>query len=45
MSTALARTAAEEALGFQLPNRRMEDWRLIRTGSRGGDCPSAGAAR
>ncbi len=27
MSTALARTAAEEALGFQLPNRRMEDWR------------------
>jgi Fe-S cluster assembly protein SufD len=27
MSTAIARTAAEEALGFQLPNRRMEDWR------------------
>lgn len=27
MSTALARTAAEEALGFQLPHRRMEDWR------------------
>jgi Fe-S cluster assembly protein SufD len=27
MSLALARTAAEEALGFQLPNRRMEDWR------------------
>ena len=27
MSTAIARTAAEEALGFQLPNRRMEEWR------------------
>jgi Fe-S cluster assembly protein SufD len=27
MSTALARTAAEEALGFQLPHRRMEEWR------------------
>ncbi len=27
MSTAIAKTAAEEALGFQLPNRRMEDWR------------------
>ncbi|MFN4142032.1 Fe-S cluster assembly protein SufD [Aestuariivirga sp.] len=27
MTTALARTAAEEALGFQLPHRRMEDWR------------------
>ncbi|MEI7599655.1 MAG: Fe-S cluster assembly protein SufD [Aestuariivirga sp.] len=27
MSTVIARTAAEEALGFQLPNRRMEDWR------------------
>jgi Fe-S cluster assembly protein SufD len=27
MSMALARTAAEEALGFQLPHRRMEEWR------------------
>jgi Fe-S cluster assembly protein SufD len=27
MSTSLARTAAEEALGVALPNRRMEDWR------------------
>ncbi len=27
MSTAVARTAAEEALGFQLPHRRMEEWR------------------
>lgn len=27
MSLGLARTAAEEALGFQLPHRRMEDWR------------------
>lgn len=27
MSVALARTAAEEALGFQLPHRRMEEWR------------------
>ncbi len=27
MSTAIAKTAAEEALGFQLPHRRMEDWR------------------
>ena len=27
MSTAIARTAAEEALGFQLPHRRMEEWR------------------
>lgn len=27
MTTALARTAAEEALGFQLPHRRMEEWR------------------
>jgi Fe-S cluster assembly protein SufD len=27
MSVGLARTAAEEALGFQLPHRRMEDWR------------------
>lgn len=27
MSAAIARTAAEEALGFELPNRRMEDWR------------------
>jgi len=27
MTTALAKTAAEEALGFQLPHRRMEEWR------------------
>lgn len=27
MTTAIARTAAEEAYGFPLPNRRMEDWR------------------
>ena len=27
MSTVLARTAAEEALDFTLPHRRMEDWR------------------
>jgi len=27
MSTAVARTVAEEALGFQLPHRRMEEWR------------------
>ncbi len=27
MSTALARTTAEEALDFSLPHRRMEDWR------------------
>ena len=27
MTTALAKTVAEEALGFQLPHRRMEDWR------------------
>ena len=27
MSTAVQKTAAEEALGFQLPHRRMEDWR------------------
>jgi Fe-S cluster assembly protein SufD len=27
MSNALARTVAEEALGLQLPHRRMEDWR------------------
>jgi len=27
MSTAIAKTAAEEALGFQLPHRRMEEWR------------------
>jgi Fe-S cluster assembly protein SufD len=27
MNVALPRTVAEEALGFQLPNRRMEDWR------------------
>ena len=27
MSTALAKTAAEEALDFQLPHRRMEDWK------------------
>lgn len=27
MSAAVPKTLAEEALGFQLPNRRMEDWR------------------
>lgn len=27
MSTAVQKTSAEEALGFQLPHRRMEDWR------------------
>ena len=27
MNIALTRTAAEEALGFNLPHRRMEDWR------------------
>lgn len=27
MTTALARTAAEAALGFSLPHRRMEEWR------------------
>lgn len=27
MTIALARTVAEEALGFQLPHRRMEEWR------------------
>ena len=27
MSTTLARTSAEEALGISLPHRRMEDWR------------------
>ncbi len=27
MSTAVAKTVAEEALGFQLPHRRMEEWR------------------
>ncbi|MCA3561264.1 MAG: Fe-S cluster assembly protein SufD [Aestuariivirga sp.] len=27
MNAAIARTAAEEALGFHLPNRRMEEWR------------------
>ena len=27
MTTALARTAAEKALDFPLPNRRMEDWK------------------
>jgi len=27
MTTALAKTAAEEALGFHLPHRRMEEWR------------------
>jgi Fe-S cluster assembly protein SufD len=27
MSTAVQKTPAEEAMGFQLPHRRMEDWR------------------
>ncbi len=27
MTTAISRTVAEEALGLNLPNRRMEDWR------------------